>query len=204
MPTKSSPRTASRYTSLTSRRQEPGQVGLVERAGRAEVAGDPLAVTGEAAWGLRVLAATSGQQPARRGEVVERNDRGEAVLAAGCQDAPVVLQGDTRELAPLRLDARPLHREAIGVEAQAGQQADVLPIEVVVVAGVAGGFGEDRLWQMLEQLAIAIDVVALDLVSCGSGAPEKSIWKGQCHRSLSFENGASDKNGLVRGPCASA
>ena len=77
------------------------------------------------------------------------------------------------ELALLRLDPGPLHREAIRIQTQPRQGGDVLRIAVIVVAGVTRRLGEDRVRKMLEQPAVAIDVVALHLVGRRRSAPKK-------------------------------
>ena len=69
------------------------------------------------------LPSSVGGEPARRGEVVEGDARSDAVLVATGQHAPVVIERRDREVTPFRLDAGPLDREAVGLEAELAQQA---------------------------------------------------------------------------------
>ena len=94
---------------------------------------------------------------------------------AGREHAPVVVELRVREEALLRLDARPLDREAVGVEAEARHERDVVLVAVVVIAGVAGRLGEHRRLHVLEHPEVAVDVVALDLVRGRRDAPEKPL-----------------------------
>jgi hypothetical protein len=93
-----------------------------------------LAEAREALGGGRLGPPSRGRDPARRSEVVERDHRHELMVTTTSQHAAVVLQLGPRELSLLGLYARPFDREAVGVEAQAGQELDVLPIEVVMIA----------------------------------------------------------------------
>ena len=87
-------------------------VGLVDGAGRADqIAQMPrgaFAIAREFG-GRRVgFPAALRDDPARRGEMMERHHRRDVMLVAGGQHAPIVIQLSQRELAVLRLDARPL------------------------------------------------------------------------------------------------
>ena len=97
------------------------------------------------------------------------------MLAAGGQHAAVMFELGVGEEALVGFNARPLEGKAIGVEAQIGQLADVLRVEMLVIAGVAGGFLEDALGQMFQGPEITVGIVALDLMACGGAAPEELI-----------------------------
>ena len=158
------------------------QVGLVDRRdvlgvperrrGELGEAGDPVA-------GLRAGPAAVVHQPARHREVDERDDRGEAALAAAVDDPPVVVEGGAGELALLRLDPAPLEAEPVGVQAGAGHEVEVLAPAVVGVAGVAAGLGERRVLGVLHLPVVVVDVAALDLVGGGGGAPEEALGEGR-------------------------
>ena len=121
--------------------QQRSQVRLVHRArvGHqiAEVPHRALAEAGEALGRAHLLPATVRRDPARRGEVVKREHRRQAVVVARVQHPPVVIERRPRELALLGLDARPLEREAIRAEPERRNECDVGRVAVVVVAGVA-------------------------------------------------------------------
>ena len=76
------------------------------------------------------------------------------------------------------LDARPFEGEAVSVEAQVGEHGDVLRVEVVVVAGVAGGLFEDGFGQVFHRPEVGVGVVAFDLIGGGGAAPKESIGEG--------------------------
>ena len=164
--------------------QERPQVGLVDRAGErheiAEVPHRALAEAGEALRRPRLLPASGGRDPAGRGEMVKGEDRREAVLVAGGEHAPVVLERRARELALLGLDARPLEREAVRVQPEIGHQGDVVRVAVVVVAGIAGDLGVVRAGRVLEQPAVVVDVAALDLVAAVAAPHRKPSGKLTC------------------------
>ena len=112
-----------------ARREHPGQVaaaghhvGLVDRAGHAdapaEVRHDPLAVAGEPVGGRGRRPAALPGDPAGRREVVERHDRRDPAPEQVVAHPGVVVEGGDAELALGRLDAAPLQREAVVVEAQ--------------------------------------------------------------------------------------
>src|SRR4029077_1161813 len=84
-------------------------VRLVQGTGTGEqisqVRGGARAEAGEALRGLGRGPAAARGHPARRREMVEGDDRREAVLTAGGAYPPVVLERRPRPLALLRLDA---------------------------------------------------------------------------------------------------
>src|SRR5207247_3158407 len=154
-------------------------VGLVQRAGAAhhvaQVGRGARREAGEAVGGLRVGPAAAGGEPAGRREVVEGDDRLEAVLAAGRAHAPVVVERRAGELPVLGLDAAPLEREAVGVETQPGEEPDVLGPAVPVVAGVAARLLAGRGRVVLPHPPVVVPVAALDLMGGGGGAPHEAL-----------------------------
>ena len=103
----------------------------------------------------------------------ERDHGQKAVLATRRRHPPVMVELGLREEARLGLDARPLDGEAVGVEAEAGDEPDVLEVAVVVVARVSGRLGEHRRLRLLEHPQVAVEVVALDLVRGRRDAPQE-------------------------------
>jgi hypothetical protein len=97
------------------------------------------------------------------------------VVAARGRHPTVVVELGRREVALLRLDARPLDGEPVGVEPEAGNELDVVEVSVVVVARVARGLGEHGRLQVLEHPLVAVEVVALDLVRGRGHAPEEPL-----------------------------
>jgi hypothetical protein len=79
------------------------------------------------------------------------------------------------EDALFRLDASPLDGEPVGIQAEAGEEFYIVGIAMVVIAGVPGGFGEKRGFDVLEYPEIAIHVVAFYLVGGSRRAPEEAI-----------------------------
>ena len=112
---------------------------------------------------------------------MEGDHRGDATRVTRRKHAPIVFQDGPRELALFRFNARPLQGEAVQVEAQLRQQGDVLWIAMIVVAGIAGGFCEDRLRHMFQQPYITVDVVPFDLMRRRGRSPQKPFWKFQLH-----------------------
>ena len=146
--------------------------------------GRALAVTGEEISGTGVLPTAPGRQPARQREMVERDHRRQAILVARGEHPPVVLELRAREEALLGLDARPLDGEAVRVEAERGEELDVVGVAVVVVARVSRRLGEQRRLDVLEQPVVVVDVVAFDLVGRRRRAPQESLREAFRHRPL--------------------
>ena len=80
-----------------------------------------------------------------------------------------------------RLDACPLDGEAIAVEAQLGQEGDVLRVAVIVVTRISRWLRENRPRQVLQQPEVAINVVPFHLVSSGGSSPQKAFWEFYLH-----------------------
>src|SRR6478609_6566396 len=110
---------------------------------------------------------------------MEGDYRYEPVLMAGLQHAAVMVEFRHREVALLGLDAGPLQGEAVTREPQAGDQGNVLAVPVVVVDGVPGRFGEDRSGEPLQEPAVTVDIVSLDLVGCRGEAPQEIVREGK-------------------------
>jgi hypothetical protein len=61
---------------------------------------------------------------------------------------------------------------------------------MIVIARIAGRFGEDRAGHMLHQPIVVVDIVAFDLMGCGGCAPQEVCWKiHACHRRILSGNG---------------
>src|SRR5215813_12228233 len=108
----------------------------------------------------------------------EGDQRGEMVFATSREHATIVVELGVGELALGRFDARPFDGKAVAVEAQFGEHRDVLRVEMIMVASVAGGFAEHSVWNVFERPKIAGDIVAFHLMACGSAAPEELVGKG--------------------------
>ena len=83
------------------------------------------------------------------------------------------------ELAFLRLNARPLDGEAVGVQPCRSQQFYIFFIAVVMVAGLAARLGEAAVRQMLLEPVVAVYVVAFHLMGGGRRADQEFLRK--CH-----------------------
>ena len=94
---------------------------------------------------------------------------------ARLQHPLIMLQFRARKISLLRLNTRPLDGKAVRVEAKIREHVDVLLVEMVVVAGVAGSFAEHGLTEVLDQPQITVEVVALDLMRGGSQRPTESL-----------------------------
>src|SRR5207302_11112028 len=104
-------------------------------------------------------------------EVMEGDHRHQAVLVTAGTDPPIVVEGGEGPLAPLGLDTAPLQREAVGVEAEAGQHGDVLGIAVVLVAGVTARLDAAGAGLVLPDPPVVVPVATLDLVGGRGGSP---------------------------------
>ena len=114
-------------------------------------------------------------QPGRRREVVECHDGADAAFAAGRADAAVVVERGEGELAFGRLDAAPLQREPVGLEAHGSHELNILGPAVQGITGVATRLGTSRVWVVLPGPPVVVDVAALDLMGRGRGAPHESF-----------------------------
>ena len=141
--------------------------------------GGPLGEATEAVGGIRRRPAAGAGEPAGRGEVAVGHDRGDPVLEAGADHAPVVVEGGPGEGAGLGLDPGPLEREPVGVEAEVGHRGDVLGVPVVVVTGVEGRLGEQRGLGPLQGPEVGVHVAALDLVPGRGRAPQEPVGEGR-------------------------
>ena len=104
--------------------------------------------------------------------------RGEMMFVAGGEHAAVVIEFGVGEKVFFGLDAGPFEREAVRVEAEIGEHGDVLRVEMVVIASVAGRLLEDAVGNVLEGPQIAGSVVAFDLMAGGGGSPEEIVGEG--------------------------
>ncbi len=148
--------------SLDERGRRPGygpeglrHLRLVDREGEGHVAGQGFrgrgAIARKQRRRIRVQPAAGFGEPAGRRHVHEGDRRVHAVFAAARDHAFVVVELGDGELPAARLDPRPFERESIGVEAQPGEQRDVLLVSVIAVAGVARSLGEGGRLDVLEK-----------------------------------------------------
>ena len=153
-------------------------VGFVESAGACHDVAKGFCHDGtepaETLNGKVGFPATLRGEPLRRREVMERDDRVHASLAQPEALRSVVRQSGPRELALGRLNAAPLHREAVVVEPERGHQVGVLFPPVPRVATVAGRLGTARPRRVLEGPPVVVGVPALNLVGRRRGAPHES------------------------------
>ncbi len=161
--------------------------------------GRPFGVPAEPVGGVGRRPAAGRGEPPGRGEVAVGDDRGDPVLEAGADHPPVVVEGGPGEGARLGLDPGPLEREAVGVEPQVGHRGDVLGIAVVVVAGVQGRLGEQRVLGPLQGPEVGVHVAALDLVPGRGRAPQEPVGEGR-HGPQDCPSGSNSAN-LCR-PCS--
>src|SRR6266566_7577612 len=111
------------------------------------------------------------------------------MLVARCQHAPVMVKLGQGEFPLFRLNARPLQGEAVEGEAQLGEEADILTIAVIVVAGVARRLDIGAARRMLQQPIVVVDVATFHLVRCTCDTPEKRRGKSDLHGVLPFSEG---------------
>ena len=95
-------------------------------------------------------------------------------------DAPVVVEGGERELTLGGLDPAPFQREAVGAEAEVGDEVDVLVPAVERVTGVAARRHASRRRVVLPVPPVVVGVAALDLMGRGGGSPEEPGGNPQC------------------------
>ena len=152
----------------------------------AERASGPLAVALEQLRESRVREPAQLVDPDRQREVVEGEDRRDAVLVAGVEHPPVMVELGGRELTAGGLDACPLDAEPERVEAQPREHCDVVAIAVVEVACVARGLDAGAAVAVLPPPPVAVRVAALDLVRADRGAEQESLGEGGGHFPSSF------------------
>ena len=164
---------------VTDRRDH---VRLVDRAGaaqhRCQFAGGTLAEGGEAIGRPRFGPAARRRDPARRREVVERDDGIEAGGEQRLALAAVVVDGGGRPLALLGLDAAPLEGEPVVGQSEIGAEGDVLGPPVPRVAGVARRLDGARALGVLPRPPVVVPVAALDLVGGGRRPPSEPVGEG--------------------------
>ena len=115
--------------------------------------------------------------------MVQRNNRRELALPAEGDHLAVVRHLELIEETVFWLDAGPLDREAVRVEAETLQYRHVARVAGVVVDGRAAGLLARRPTPKLPRPPVAVRVIALDLVCGRGGAPEEFVGKSQfAHR----------------------
>lgn len=168
--------------------EERGAERLVDRRpvahAVAECAVDDRRVVGEPGSRVTLRPAAGVLQGLRQVPVVERQHRRDTV-AQHLVDQPVVEGEPGRGRRPaVRLHPRPRDGEPVGVESQVGQQADVLGVAVVVVAGDSTGRAVEHLASGRREgvpdgrSAAAFGDAALHLVGRRRRAPEKACREG--------------------------
>lgn len=123
------------------------------------------------------LPAALGNQPFGAGEMQQRHNGFHTVRLAAGNDLAVMLDLGRVKLALLRLDARPLDGEAVGVQARIGQQFNVLLILIIMVAGNAARLGKAGVGQLLLRPVVGMDIVTLDLMGGSSRADKETFFK---------------------------
>jgi hypothetical protein len=148
----------------------------------AELAAHDGGVVAEPARDVAVSPPAAVLQRLRQIPVIERDERRDVALEQRVDQAAVEIESGLVGLAdPLRLHARPGDREAVGVEAEASHQPNVLAIAVVVVAGdVADVAVLDLARRVRERVpdrrTAAVGAVrAFDLIGRGRRAPQKAV-----------------------------
>src|SRR6266446_6118954 len=140
--------------------QVNAQVEFVDGAGYvhevAQVSDGAFAIAREQSRGLARFPSAARGQPSRRGEMMQRHDRFQPVLLARGEHPPVVFELRERKLTLFGFDTRPFDREAVSVEAKFCEQRHIIRVAMVMIAGVARGFGVDSTIEMLEQPRIAV------------------------------------------------
>ena len=142
------------------------------------MSGDFFAVTGVEIRRGGILPAAFAREPERDAEMRISEKRSEMVFVAGGEHAAVMIEFGVGELIFFGFDAGPFDAEAVSVEAEVREHGDVLSVEMVVVAGVAGRFLKDAFRDVFEGPEIAGGVVAFDLMAGGGGAPEEFVGEG--------------------------
>ena len=158
-------------------------VWLIDRAAHAneitECLANLLGVATQPLNNLWCFKATGVRDPLRQREVVQGHHGHESAGNAGLEDASVVVQRGTRELAFGRLDTGPLNGEAIAVETKGGHDVEVPLVEVKRVASITTGLFHPARF-VFEAPPVRVGVITFNLVCRRSGPPEESLWECQC------------------------
>jgi hypothetical protein len=156
-------------------------VDFVNRADRfdqvAQVVGDFLGITAEFNGRVHVLPSTLADEPARRSEMVIGDNRFQAICQTGFAHAAIVIEGGGGETAVFRLHPRPLHRKAIAVKPQPGQQGDVFRVAMIMVNGITGRLGKNCIRQVFHHPKIAVCIIPFYLMGGRGRAPQKPLRK---------------------------
>ncbi len=151
---------------------------------RADLGQEKVEIALEEAAVVGLAEAPQPVEPEGVGEVMQGDKDLDALLHQTIQEIKVMRQGIVIPLPFQGFDPAPLDRHAVGPVAKGGNQLHILPIEPVVVAGLAGG-GADRalrvllveIRQLLLVPGLGVDIVALDLMPGGGAAPQKAFRK---------------------------
>ena len=167
---------------LLAREDHREDVGLVDREHvrrRVQQRQHGLGEPGEALDGCRIPPPAVIREPPGRREVVDSDRRLHTEFVAAVDDATIVIERRARDHAFSGLDARPLEREAIGVQPRRGERCDVFAVAVVAVGGIPRRFRDVGAGSDFARPPVAVDVAPLDLVPGGRRAPEESVGEGQ-------------------------
>ncbi len=119
---------------------EPEDARLVDRDPPldevARLSSDMVGIVGQTRHDLRVAPAAQVGEPARAGEMVQRDHRLDARLFQAFELSPIRVQSGLIEAARLGLDARPLDRHSIGIQTDAAQERDVFGPAIPGIARV--------------------------------------------------------------------
>ncbi len=153
--------------------------GLVDRTPELAQVAQPLDgarhKAGEAQGRVGVQPAAELFEPARVGEVVQRDHGRDAAPPQRQQQLAVALDRGLVEGAVARLDPAPLHREPVRVLSQRRDPIEVGRRVAPPAAGVARAIAApDPAGLLLPVPPLVVVVLALDLVGCRGRAPEEA------------------------------
>ena len=150
------------HTGRQHQRQQPGQVRLVQRRGKADLRRKMprrlSTIPRKPSRRLRVRPTSGGGKPPRRGEMVERHHRRQPAGAAALDHRLVVIQHGDREQSGLRLDPRPFQAEPVAVQSHPPHQVQIGRPQGETIGSVSRRLGIGARPHMLERPHIAVDV----------------------------------------------
>src|SRR5690242_2827020 len=136
-------------------------------------------------------------EPQRAGEVVQRDHRGDRLLAQLAEHVPVVADLPGIEHSLRGLDARPLDGQPVGVLVHLAEQREVLAVAVVVVVRDAGPVAIGDVTRLLLPLPpVAVAAITLHLVRGARRPPEKSLGEGPCHYAAAVSGLSTSGGGM--------
>ena len=144
----------------------------------AEVPGQPLAVPLEQGNVSLLAVAALRLEPLRVRIVANRDPRLDSARRQPLHQVAVAPVRLVVALPLLRLDAAPFDREAVCLVTQLGNQVHVLPVQLPMVACLAGGGLAGSPAPLVVELVVpflAVDVISLDLVPRRGRAEEEVV-----------------------------